>query len=138
MQQSIKFTKIWYMMWFFGSCYIYTHTDIHYILYICVYVRIDVHVYIYIYIYIYLYNIYIYLDIYLDIIIHMTKRECDFRDSLVLRKALTIYFLTNFYMFSNWINLLLNIWNHWKVSLLSDFFSASSSLHDTKLLLKWA
>ena len=31
------------------------------------------------------------------------KREYVFRDSLALRKALTIYFLTNFYLFSNWI-----------------------------------
>ena len=32
------------------------------------------------------------------------KRGYVFRDSLVLRKALTIYFLTNFSLFSNCIN----------------------------------
>ena len=80
----------------------------------CVYACVSLYVcwYVYIYVYIYIYMcvcvcmcvsmyMYIYtLTIQWAIAI---KREYVFRDSLALRKALTICFLTNFYLFSNCI-----------------------------------
>ena len=90
-------------------------------MYTCIYLCTCIHAYVYIYIatmcmcvcvyicwYVYIY-VYMCVCMYMYIYTLTTqwtmaiKREYVFRDSLVLRKTPTIYFLTNFYLFSNCI-----------------------------------
>ena len=68
----------------------------------CVYVCIYVDMYIYIYVYMCV-CMFMYIYTLTTQWAMAIKREYVFRDSLLLRKALRIYFLTNFYLFSNCI-----------------------------------
>ena len=76
---------VWICVYIYGYC-----------VYVCIYVDMYIYVYICVCMYMYIYT--------LTTQWAMTiKMEYVFRDSLSLRKALRIYFLTNFYLFSNCI-----------------------------------